>query len=223
MIIIIVVFFPLVAIGAYFVLKGLFGAPGFFGVIATAAIAVVILQNGNTLTNIGLKTAGGDVSVEVARVRDEIFAKAEEVQQLTEQSAAISAWVVSTANRLVGGGSRSLCRSPELSRTTIGGRSCLKLGTPSLMQSAGLNNRSMQSSEKLWHHLRILINRQDYWSFDGMRSNIISNWRDSTAQWIDTTGFLSRTQTSWNNLEPPYRARGCPVGRDCGTGIVSTV
>ena len=44
-----------------------------------------------------------------------------------------------------------------------------------------------------------------------MRSNTISNWRDSTAQWIDTTGFLSRTQTSWNNLEPPYRARGCPV------------
>ena len=86
------------------------------------------------------------------------------------------------------------------------------------MQSAGLNNRSMQSSEKLWRHLRILINRQDYWSFDGMRSNTISNWRDSTAQWIDTTGFLSRTQTSWNNLEPPYRARGCPVGRDCGTG-----
>ena len=39
---------------------------------------------------------------EVARVRDEIFAKAEEVQQLAEQSAAISAWVVSTANRLVG-------------------------------------------------------------------------------------------------------------------------
>ena len=34
-----------------------------------------------------------------------------------------------------------------------------------------------------------------------MRSNTISNWRDSTAQWIDTTGFLSRTQTSWNNLE----------------------
>ena len=80
------------------------------------------------------------------------------------------------------------------------------------MQSAGLNNRSMQSSEKLWRHLRILINRQDYWSFDGMRSNTISNWRDSTAQWIDTTGFLSRTQTSWNNLEPPYRARGCPRG-----------
>ena len=96
----IVLFFLIVASGAYFVVKG--GAAGYCGVIVSAAIAVAIIQNIDTFTNLGLKTAGVDVSVEVARVRDEIFAKAEKVQQLTEQSAAISAWVVSTANRLVG-------------------------------------------------------------------------------------------------------------------------
>ena len=102
MIISIVIFSLLVAIGVHFTAKGLFGAAGFCGVIGTAAFAVAIIQNIDTFTNLGLKAAGVDVSVEVARVRDEIFAKAEEVQQLTEQSAAISAWVVSTANRLVG-------------------------------------------------------------------------------------------------------------------------
>ena len=100
----IVIFFLLVAIGAYFVVKGF--AAGFCGVIVTAAIAVAIVHNIDTFTSLGLKTGlktgTVDVSVEVARVRDEIFAKAEEVQQLAEQSAAISAWVVSTANRLVG-------------------------------------------------------------------------------------------------------------------------
>ena len=83
----IVIFFPLVAIGAYFAAKGLFGAAGLCGVIATAAFAVAIIQNIDTFTNLGLKAAGVDMSVEVARVRDEIFAKAEEVQQLAEQSA----------------------------------------------------------------------------------------------------------------------------------------
>ena len=102
MIISIVVFSLMVAIGAYFVAKGLFGAVGFCGVIVTAAIAVAIVHNIDRLTSLGLKTGTVDVSVEVARVRDEIFAKAEEVQQLAEQSAAISAWVVSIANRLVG-------------------------------------------------------------------------------------------------------------------------
>ena len=54
----IVLFCLMFASGAYFVAKGLFGPAGLCGVTATAAIAVVILQNGNTLTNIGLKTAG---------------------------------------------------------------------------------------------------------------------------------------------------------------------
>ena len=55
---------------------------------------------------------------------------------------------------------------------------------------------------ELWRHLRILIDRQDYWSFDGMRSNTISNGRDSTAQWIDTAGFWSRTKTSSKDEHP---------------------
>ena len=97
----IVIFSVLVAIGTYFVAKGRFAA-GFCSVIVSAAVTVAIIQNIDTFTNLGLKTAAVDVSVEVARVRDEIFAKAEEVQQLAEQSAAISAWVVSTANRLGG-------------------------------------------------------------------------------------------------------------------------
>ena len=104
----IVIFSLMFATGAYFVAKGLFGAVGFCGVIMTSAIAVAIVQNIDTFTSLGLKTGTVDVSVEVARVRDEIFAKAEEVQQLVEQSAAISAWVVSTANRLVG--EAQLCR-----------------------------------------------------------------------------------------------------------------
>ena len=74
MIISIVIFSPLVAIGAYFAVKGLFGEAGFCGVIVTAAIAVAIIQNIDTFTNLGLKTAAVDVSVEVTRVRDEIFA-----------------------------------------------------------------------------------------------------------------------------------------------------
>ena len=81
----IVIFSLMVAIGAYFVAKGLFGAAGFCGVIVTAAIAVAIVHNIDTFTSLGLKTGTVDASVEVARVRDEIFAKAEEVQQLAEQ------------------------------------------------------------------------------------------------------------------------------------------
>ena len=100
------------------------------------------------------------------------------------------------------GSARTLCRLPKLLRTTIGCRFGLKFNAPSLKQSAGLNNRSMQSSKKLWRHLRILIDRQDYWSFDGMRSNTISNGRDSTAQWIDTAGFWSRTKTSSKDEHP---------------------
>ena len=35
-----------------------------------------------------------------------------------------------------------------------------------------------------------------------MRSNTISNRRDSTAQWIDTAGFWSRTKTSSKDEHP---------------------
>ena len=99
-----VIFFVLVAIGTHFIAKGRYVAAGFCSVIVSAAVTVTILQNIDTFTSLVFTT--GPLSVEavreVARVRDEIFAKAEEVQQLAEQSAAISAWVVSTANRLVG-------------------------------------------------------------------------------------------------------------------------
>ena len=54
----------MVAIGAYFVAKGLFGAAGFCGVIVTAAIAVAIVHNIDTFTSLGLKTGTVDASVE---------------------------------------------------------------------------------------------------------------------------------------------------------------
>ena len=197
-----VIFLFLVVLGACFMVAGRIGTSGFCAVILTSAVAVAIIHNLDSLTRLGLKSGSAEATLEVTRqLRDEVFAKAVQVQRQAEQAAAISAWVVSITNRLVGesfqeqllerrdelramladldvppkGSARSLCRLPKLLRTTIGCRFGLKFNAPALKQSAGLNNRSMQSSKKLWRHLRILIDRQDYWSFDGMRSNTISN------------------------------------------------
>ena len=235
----------MVAIGAYFVVKGLFGAAGFCGVIVTAAIAVAIVHNIDTFTSLGLKTGTVDASVEVARVRDEIFAKAEEVQQLAEQSAAISAWVVSTANRLVGESFQEqlLQRRDELLAMLIDLDVAPERRIAIVMPitRAVANDYRMNILSEARHAVVDAISGTKQ-QVDAIIREIVAPLenpestdritgastacgatqsqigRDSTAQWIDTTGFLSRTQTSWNNLEPPYRARECPVGPDCGTG-----
>ena len=98
----IVIFLFLVVLGACFMVAGRITS-GFCAVILTSAVAVAIIHNLDSLTRLGLKSGSAEATLEVTRqLRDEVFAKAVQVQRQAEQAAAISAWVVSITNRLVG-------------------------------------------------------------------------------------------------------------------------
>ena len=98
-----VIFLFLVVLGACFMVAGRIGTSGFCAVILTSAVAVAIIHNLDSLTRLGLKSGSAEATLEVTRqLRDEVFAKAVQVQRQAEQAAAISAWVVSITNRLVG-------------------------------------------------------------------------------------------------------------------------
>ena len=99
----IVIFLFLVVLGACFMVAGRVGTSGFCAVILTSAVAVAIIHNLDSLTRLGLKSGSAEATLEVTRqLRDEVFAKAVQVQRQAEQAAAISAWVVSITNRFVG-------------------------------------------------------------------------------------------------------------------------
>lgn len=99
----VILFLFLVVVAAYFVSIGRLGGLGFGGTIVTAAVAVGLIHNLDTLTRLGWKSGGVEATMEVARqLRQDVFAKAVQVQRLAEQMGAMSAWAVANTNRFVG-------------------------------------------------------------------------------------------------------------------------
>jgi hypothetical protein len=96
----------LVAICAYLLCVGKLRDWPFAFTLVFAAAAVVLLQNADVIQRLTVKQSGTEVSAEFERIKQikqEVYAKADAVRQMTESVAGLIADEVTKANRYPGG------------------------------------------------------------------------------------------------------------------------
>ena len=100
----VVLFLLLVALCAYLLCVGKLSGATFVSSIFVCAFAVAIMHNLDLLQKLSLKKGDLEASAEFERIRSDIYAKADEVQRMTESVAGMIAETVATSNRFGGSG-----------------------------------------------------------------------------------------------------------------------
>jgi hypothetical protein len=100
----VVLFLLLVGICAYLLCVGRLSGRLFVTSLIVAAFAVVLLQNADVLQRFSLKGQGMEATAEFERIKQDIYAKADAVRQMTEAVAGLIAEDVTTSNRYGGSG-----------------------------------------------------------------------------------------------------------------------
>jgi len=98
----VVLFLLLVGICAYLLCVGRLSGRLFVTSLIVAAVAVVLLQNSDVLQRFSLKGQGMEATAEFERIRQDVYAKADAVRQMTEAVAGLMAEEVATAGRFGG-------------------------------------------------------------------------------------------------------------------------
>src|SRR5713226_3871233 len=99
-----VLFILLVAVCAYLLITGKLSGTNFVGSILVSALAVVVIQNADVIQRLTFKSGNVEATADFERIKQEVYAKATEVQHLAEQVAGMIAESVATSNRFGGSG-----------------------------------------------------------------------------------------------------------------------
>jgi hypothetical protein len=100
----VILFILLVAVCAYLLLVGKLSGASFVSSIFVCAAAVAVMHNLDVVQRLQLKGGKMEATAEFERIRNEVYAKAEEVRHLAEQVAGMIAESVATSNRWGGSG-----------------------------------------------------------------------------------------------------------------------
>jgi hypothetical protein len=100
----VVLFILLFAICVYLLLSGKLTPSSFVCSIFVSALAVAVIHNLDVVQRLTLKGGTVEATADFERIRQQVYAKAEEVQQLAEQIAGMIAESVATSNRYGGSG-----------------------------------------------------------------------------------------------------------------------
>ena len=99
-----ILFIFLVAVCAYLLLTGKLTGTGFVGSILVSALAVAVIHNLDVVQRFTFKGGNVEATADFERIKQEVYAKATEVQHLAEQVAGMIAESVATSNRYGGSG-----------------------------------------------------------------------------------------------------------------------
>lgn len=100
----VVLFILLIAVCAYLLLMGKLSSSSFVASILVSALAVAVIHNLDVVQRLSFKGGKVEATADFERIRQSIYAKAEEVRQLAEQIAGMIAESVATSNRFGGSG-----------------------------------------------------------------------------------------------------------------------
>ncbi|MGH7146956.1 MAG: hypothetical protein ACREIJ_03540 [Nitrospiraceae bacterium] len=98
----VVLFILLIALLAYLLMIGKLTPWSFMGGLLLSAIVVGVMHNLDVLSRLVVRGGGYEASVEMRQLRDDVFAKAKEVQRLAEQVTSMIAWGIANTGRFVG-------------------------------------------------------------------------------------------------------------------------